>query len=153
MPAYTRFKKAFPNYAYGQFCKSDSYYYDYVIPNTKSLMISPAFVNEINNYLKEYFNLEASADVSPSEEPDDYGADSLEEELKAYRTKVADESGKTIKSYEVIKNMQIALIVKYFPQDSETLSNKCNLSDDQIMAYGKDIIEIVSKYIRKDDFE
>lgn len=153
MPAYSRFKKVFPNYAYAQFCKSDSYYYDYVIPNTRSLMVSPVFVNEINNYLKEYFNLEASVDVSPSEEPDDYGADSLEEELKAYRTRVADESGKTIKTYEVIKNMQIALVVKYFPQDSETLSNKCNLSDDQIMAYGKDIIEIVSKYIRKDDFE
>ena len=30
VPAYTRFRKAFPNYAYGQFCKSDSYYFDYV---------------------------------------------------------------------------------------------------------------------------
>lgn len=153
MPSYTRFKKAYPNYAYGQFCKSDSYYYDYVLPNTKTLLMSPSASIEINNYLKTFFNLEASADVAPSEEPDDVSADSLEEELKKYRTRVADESGKTVKSYEVIRNMQIALIVRYFPQDSETLSEKCNLSDEQIAAYGKDIIDIVSKYVRKDDFE
>ena len=115
--------------------------------------MSPSASIEINNYLKTFFNLEASADVAPSEEPDDVSADSLEEELKNYRTRVADESGKTVKSYEVIRNMQIALIVRYFPQDSETLSEKCNLSDEQIAAYGKDIIDIVSKYVRKDDFE
>lgn len=153
LPAYSRFKKAYPNYAYGQFCKSDSYYYDFILPNTKSLLMSPSASIEINNYLKTFFNLEASADIAPSDEPDDVSADSLEEELKNYRTKVADESGKTVKSYEVIRNMQIALIVRYFPQDSETLSEKCNLSDDQIAAYGKDIIEIVAKYVRKVDFE
>lgn len=153
MPAYIRFKKAFPNYAYGQFCKSDFYYYDYVVLNIKSFLNTNVFSKEISGYFKEYFNIEASADIKPSEEPDNYGSDSLENELKIYRNKVVDESGKTIKLYEVLKNIQIALIVKYFPQDSETLSNKCYLSDDQIMIYGKDIIEIVSKYIRKDDFE
>lgn len=153
MPSYSRFKKSYPNYAYGQFCKSDSYYYDYVLPNAKTLLTSSETSIEIGNYLKAFFNLEASANVTLPIEPDDVSADCLEEELKNYRTKTAGGSDKTVKPYEVMKNMQMALIVRYFPQDSKTLSEKCNLSDEQIAAYGKDILAIVSKYIRKGDFE
>lgn len=153
IPAYTRFKKNYPNYAYGQFCKSDSYYYDYVLSYAKSLVFSPSSSNELLKYISPYFNIEAIADVAPSNEPEDTSIDGLEEELKAYRTRVADESNKAVKSYEVFKNMQIALILRYFPTTTEDLSEKCNLSDDQIMLYGKDIISIVSKYIKTGDFE
>ena len=143
----------YPNYAYAQFCKSDAYYYDYVVFASKNFLASQSLSTQIYSYLKTYFNLEATVDVLPSDEPDDISADSLEEELKKYRTIIANETRRGVKTYEVLKNMQIALIVRYFPQSTEVLSEKCNLSDEQITLYGKDIIDIVSKYIRKDDFE
>lgn len=153
MPAYNRFKKCYPNYAYSQFCKSDSYYYDYVLPYVKNLVFSQLTSNELFHYIEPYFNITATADVTPSNEPEDNSIDGLEEELKTYRTKVADESNKAVKPYEVFKNMQIALILRYFPTTTEDLCEKCNMSDDQIALYGKDIISIVKKYIKIGDFE
>ena len=92
-------------------------------------------------------------DVLPTNEPEEYSCDGLEEELKAYRSRIADESDKTVKSSDVLKNLQIAAIVRYYPKTTTDLYEQCNLTDEQILDYGKDILEIVQKYIRTKDFE
>ncbi|WP_405290417.1 AIPR family protein [Methanobrevibacter sp.] len=149
---YQRFKKSFPTYAFSHFCKSDSYYYDFVLAYAKHLITSQQTANELLREMS-FFNTDAIADVAPKDEPEDLSAEGLEEELKAYRTRVSEESGKTVKSFEVFKNMQIAYIVKYFPADYVSLSEKCNFTDEQISLYGDDVIAIVKKYIKIEDFE
>ncbi len=152
LPAYQKFKRLYPNYAFSNFCRTDSYYYDFVLPYAKHFISNPKTANELMSLLN-VFNSEASVDIVPTNEPDDYSCDGLEDELKSYRSRVADESDRTVKSSDVLKNLQIASIVRFFPKTANDLYEQCNLTDEQIAKYGQDILEIVKKYIRTKDFE
>ena len=149
---YSKFKKAYPNYAFSNFCRTDSYYYDYVLPYARHSIATIKIANDLLKLL-DIFNTSATVDVLPTNEPEEYSCDGLEEELKAYRSRVTDESDKTVKSSDVLKNLQIAAIVRYYPKTTTDLYEQCNLTDEQILNYGKDILEIVKKYIRTKDFE
>jgi len=149
---YARFKKFYPNYAFSNFCRTDSYYYDFVLPYARHSITTTKVANDLLKLL-DIFNTSATVDVLPTNEPEDYSCDGLEEELKAYRSRIADESDKTVKSSDVLKNLQIAAIVRYYPKTTTDLYEQCNLTDEQILNYGKDILEIVQKYIRTKDFE
>lgn len=150
--AYEKFKKAYPNYAFSNFCRVDSYYYDYVLPYARHSIVTARISNELLRLLS-IFNNEAVVDMVPTGEPEDYSYDGLEEELKAYRNKIADESDKKVKSTDILKNLQISAIIRYYPKTTEDLYEQCNLTDEQIQFYGTDILKIVKKYIRTEDFE
>lgn len=152
LPAYQRFKRLYPNYAFANFCRTDVYYYDFVLPCAKSCLTSPKTANELLEKLN-LFNTDTTVDVQPSDEPEDSSCDGLEDELKIYRNRVADESDKTVKSSDVLKNLQISAIIRFFPKTTKDLYDQCNLTDEQILNYGEDILAIVKKYIRTKDFE
>lgn len=150
LPAYYLFKKQNPSYAYAQFCKTDSYYYDFVLP--KAIQYCRKSQTEIYSQFSDFFNLEKNVNIKPDPEKTDMILLGMEEELKVYRAKIARLYGKN-SDYTPIRANQIALILRYFPKRKTDLYPKADFSEDQVLKYGDDIINIVRKYIKTEDFE
>lgn len=151
LPAYRDFRRKYPMYAFAHFCKSDAHYYNFVLVRAKMLISDRKSAAELENYLS-YFNTSSSSDVKPTDKPEDFSAESLEEELKRFRKSIYDKSGKSIKATDVFRNSSLSYIVKLFPTDRDTLIQKCFLTPEQCDLYANDIIDIVKKYIRSEDF-
>jgi len=144
-PAYTSFKRKNPTYAYSQFCKSDSYYYDYVLP------VAAKKYSSLQQSLGYYFNVNESNDVKPEEVAGVsgfYDADDLNQELLNYISSI-DSSKKEYK----INIRQIGPIVNTFPKTLNDLIKNCDFDEDQVNLFGNDILNIVKKYNRIDDFK
>jgi superfamily II DNA helicase RecQ len=148
IPAYERFKRSYPTYSYGNFVKTDSYYYNYIVP-------------AIVNYLKEYkdkFNFADIFDFSKSTSViidrktsfDNYKP-GLEEELKEFRLRTSKNAG--IPAYEVFKNTQMVSIIRYRVRTLDDLKQKAKLSSMQIEKFGDSICKIVSKYADISDYK
>ena len=90
---YQRFKKAYPNYAFSNFCRTDSYYYDFVLPYARHSITTARISTELLKLL-DLFDTSTTVEALPTNEPEEYSYDGLESELKAYRARVVDESDK-----------------------------------------------------------
>lgn len=150
LPAYHGFKDNYPTYAFAQFCRTDSYYYDYVLPYAHNALLKKQ--NDITMQFIDYFAIDTSVNVKPDPEKIDMVLLGLEDELKAYRTKMQKMYPKS-QGYATIKATQIALIVRYYPKTISDLMSKADFSEDQAKLFGQDILDIVKKYIKTGDFE
>ena len=144
MPAYSKYKKAYPTYAYSQFTKSDNYYYTFVVPQAVSVFNDETTVNDIlvgTEMHKVYIDLE-----KVEKENEQEYRPGLEQELIDYRRKVYHESNKEIQAYEVITNRQLSSVMKYLPKSHSELAHLCYFKSEQLSKYGDRILEIINKY-------
>ena len=145
IPSYNAFRKKYPTYAYGNFVKSDMYYYNYVVPT-----VIKYFKNGCEGYdIMQVFDLSKPSEFSEVKikETSNPG---LQFELEAYRKKKASIEG--IEVYNVITRMNIANIVKNRPKDTFVLAALAKMKESQVVKYGKDICDIVRKYSKIDDY-
>lgn len=143
-PSFELFKKSYPNYSYSHFTKSDTYYYNYVIP--QSVKIIKEEETMLIQLMEPFLLDKVSYDLSITEEKFMSYKPGLEEELVEYRRRVYHESNKTVQAYEVFSNKQLAYIVSYLPKNKEELLKIVRMKKDQIEKYGDQILKIILKY-------
>ncbi len=152
VPAYKKFKSQYPNYAYGNFSKTQSYYFKYVLP----IGVDYVFKHEAGLIQLLGTTLNLTADCSncfrEKRDFDDYKP-GLEEELKEFRKKKTDSSKGALKPFEVFKNMQLATICRVLPHSKLDLEMKCGFTKKQIEEFGDEMLRIVGKYCDLSDFE
>ncbi len=148
IPAYELFKKDYPTYSYGNFAKTDSYYYRYVVPATINFVKNAK--NQIN--FADIFDFSKSSHViiDRTSSFDEYKP-GLEEELKEYRTRTSKNLG--VPAYEIFKNNQMASIVRFKIRTVDELRNTAKLSAMQCDKYGEFICKIVAKYADISDYK
>lgn len=148
IPAYESFKRDYPTYSYGNFAKTDSYYYKYVVPST--ILFVKGTKDQIN--FADIFDFSKSSHViiDRASSFDDYKP-GLEEELKEYRLRTSKNLG--IAAYEIFKNNQMAAIIRFKIRTKEELRNTAKLSAIQCEKYGDSICKIVSKYADISDYK
>ncbi len=148
IPAYEKFKKSNPTYAYSHFVKSDTYYYNFVIPQIVKKLSEKVFIssvliwtvqNKVEVDYKKYIE-DQSSQYKPG----------LDQELIELRRKVYHESNKEIQAYEVISNRQLASVMRYLPKTLDEMS-KCGFKSAQLKQYGEQILSIIQKYTNVDD--
>jgi len=148
IPAYDSFKKDYPTYSYGNFAKTDSYYYKYVVPATV------LFVKESKdqfNYADIFdFSKSTHVIIDRSSSFNDYKP-GLEEELKEYRTRTSKNLG--VPAYEVFKNNQMASIIRFKIRKIDELRSTAKMSEIQCEKYGEAICKIVAKYADVSDYK
>ena len=149
VPAYSAFKTVYQDYAYSQFCKTDSYYYNYVVPRV--IKICGRQSSELRGRMDIFFNVgqDSSEGFKTERNFDDYKP-GLTEELLEFRTKTAEEEH--VKPYAVIKQRQMPEITKYLPKTNDDLIGLCNFDEEQAYKYGQRIIAIVAKYCNPENF-
>lgn len=150
-PAYSSFRNDFPDYAYSQFCKTDTYYYNYVIPS----IIRTCFQSYdlVNENMEPFFNI--VADTSEGFKPEELFADykpGLEEELLEYRRKTCDEDPR-IKQGQIFLNRQLPFLIQYLPKTNEKLIYECGFKEEQAQRFGPSIIRIINKYCDMTGFQ
>ena len=153
VPAYRKFKRDYPNYAYVNFNKVQSYYGKYVLPVAIDLIIKKG--KTIESTLGDILNLEqdSSKGFSVKRVFGDYKP-GLKEELEEYKKRKIDQSnGHLNATTGVFRRMQLQKICLYLPKTVFDLEYKCGMGKAQIEAYGPDIIKIVSKYCDISQFE
>lgn len=146
IPSYNSFKKVYPNYSYGNFVKSDLYYYNYVVPKIVQL------INDPNPYdFKDIYNLsnESQVLISTIDSFNEYKP-GLQEELKEYRQRISKQLN--IKTYDVFSNNQLAYILKFKPKTIQELQINIKFNDYQCDRFGEAICKIINKYSSIDDY-
>lgn len=147
IPAYEKFKYYYPNYAYSHFVKSDFYYYKFVMIQ----LFNCVKKNSLNFNFEDIFDLSKSSNVIIDKDGsfDEY-LPGLEEELKEYRTRTY--KALKIESYEVFKNNQLTLLIKFKPKNPEELRELARFSAFQCERFGEAICKIIKKYSSIDNF-
>ena len=149
IPAYDKFKKSYPTYAYSHFVKSDPNYYNFVVPQIVLFIKSSDKVQDIlAGTEQQKIVIDYTALIREQEQAYKPG---LEQELIDLRRKIYHESKKQIQAYEVISNRQVASVVKYMPRTTMDLSRLCYFKTEQINKYGNQILQIIEKYSNIDD--
>lgn len=147
IPAYQKFKTNYYSYAYANFCKSDMYYYNFVLPEIVK-KIKSEFVN-YRSLFEPFFDLNNKA-INNIVEINEFSVENnnltLQEELIALRKKIWKESNGTIEAYEVFTNKQLANIMKVLPKTTIELMTKAYLKKAQVEKYGNQIVELILKY-------
>lgn len=148
IPSYDTFKKNYPTYSYGNFVKTDSYYYNYVVPTVVFYLKN----NKTAFNYADIFDFSKSTNViiDRASSFEDYKP-GLEEELKEYRLRTS--RNLEIKPYEVFKNNQMVSIIRYKVRTLEDLKSIAKMSSMQIQKYGESICKIVSKYADISDYK
>lgn len=152
VPSYQKFKRDYPNYAYLNFNKTQSYYFNYILPKAVDYILG----HEKEVYVRLGNILNFVEDNSNGFEKkrlfDDYRP-GLSVELLEFRAKKVHSSKDTVKSGDVFTNMQMTYICRYLPKTTLDLEMKCRLKDSQIRDYGEEIVRIVKKYCDLTQFE
>jgi hypothetical protein len=149
LPSYERFKKVNPTYTYSHFVKSDTYYYNYVVPQVISLLKDEGIITDL---LVGTVKQKVIIDYDKALEAQDrLYKPGLEQELIDFRRKIYHESNKEIQAYEVISNRQLASVIKYLPKTVMDLSRMCGFKTAQLNTYGQQILQIIKKYTNIDD--
>ncbi|MCR4874506.1 MAG: AIPR family protein [Clostridia bacterium] len=139
IPAYNSFRIKYTTYAYGNFVKSDYYYYNYVVPAVIKYVKNGCIGYDFNSLFD--LGTQSNFDENRAHEESKPG---LSQELSNYRKTMAIKEG--IEVYMVLKNRQIANIVANKPKNIYDLGSMGKLSESQIIKYGQDICDIVKKY-------
>ena len=152
IPSYHRFKRDYPNYAYVNFNKAQSYYFNYVFPYAVKYILTNE--SDIRSKLSGLLNF--AADSSEGFEKhrsfDDY-LPGLNHELSEFRAKKVQGANGRIKNSDVFTNMQLTYVCRYLPKTKMSLEMKCKFKEQQIQDYGDEIIRIVEKYCDLSQFE
>lgn len=146
IPSYEQFRKNYPTYSYGNFVKSDMYYFNYVVP-----MVLKVLIRSLDNIYNDIYDLSKTSNViiDKTSSFDDYKP-GLEEELKEYRTRTY--KNLNIKPYEVFKNNQMAYLIKFKPKTIEELRRDAKFSPYQCEHFGEAICKIIKKYSCIDEY-
>ena len=152
--AYEMFKNKYPGYSYGNFVKSDLYYYNHVIPVIYDLLKNDTTKNKIKDIFAVYFDLSEQSILSDkttdAKIKSDYTQNmDLQEELIHYRKGIYYQNKCKIPAYEVFTNMQLSKLLNKLPKTKEELINSEILRSEQIKKYGADIIEIILKHVNQ----
>ena len=152
VPAYKRFKSQYPNYAYGNFSKTQTYYFRYVLPVAVDFIFK--FEPKIKQTIGPLLNFAADSSVGFREKREfDKYRPGLEEELKEFRAKKVNSSNGRLTTNEVFTHLQLATICRVLPHTKIHLELKCNFKERQVEEFGDDILRIVAKYCDLSDFE
>ena len=146
--SYKKFKENYYSYSYGQFFKSDLYYYNFVIPEICANLKSASFKNDYRNLFDVYFEM-TSVDVDYSfNDKTNYITNNgnLNDDLLNFRKIKYQELKGKCKAYEIFTNVQLSHIVYYLPKSKLDLRILCKLSKSQIDRFGDDILTIVKFY-------
>lgn len=146
IPAYINFNKSYPTYSYGNFVKSDMYYFNYVVPQTIEVIIQQ------NNFnFNDIYDFSKSSKVIIDKENsfDEYKP-GLEEELLEFRTRTY--KSLNIKPYEVFKNSQLSNMLKFRPKTIEDLRTYAKLTPYQCSNFGEAVCKIINKYSNIDNY-
>jgi hypothetical protein len=141
--------------SYGDFCRSDRFYYDFVVKKTiYQLMHDSA---KIISLMSPCFNLDGktTGQYVATKKFDDYKP-GLREELVEFRNakvKEAKDNGYRLRPADVLKLDQISAIATYFPRSVSLLISKADMDFDQANKYGEEIIRIVNKYANLSNFQ
>lgn len=146
IPSYEKFKQNYPTYSYGNFVKSDMYYYNFVVPSVVKVL-----KDKSKNTYSDIYDLSKSTNVIIDKENsfEEYKP-GLEEELKEFRTRTYKQLG--IKPYEVFKNNQMVYMIKYKPKNLEELRANAKLTQYQCDCFGNAICKIIRKYTNIDEY-
>lgn len=152
---YQAYQKKNPAGSYGDFCKSDRYYYEFVAKKTIYRLIYDS--NKLISLMSPCFNLDAktTGDYVAAKKFDEYKP-GLREELVEFRNakvKEAKDNGIKLRPADVLKLDQISAIATYFPRTTALLISKADLEFDQADKYGEEIIRIVEKYADLSNFQ
>ena len=145
IPAYEDFKKDYPTYSYGNFVKSDLYYYKYILPK-----IYNSFKKELFTMLDVFEMGESSTVIIDKEGTFEDYKPGLEEELKEYRVRVY--KALNVPAYEVFKNNQLVYLIKYKPKTIEELKKDAKFSNYQCEKFGEAVCKIIRKYTSIEEF-
>lgn len=149
IPAYDRFKKENPTYAYSHFVKSDTYYCNYVIPQVVSTLKKERIISDL---LVGTEQQKVSVDYSKLiDDQEKLYKPGLEQELIELRRRIYHESNKQVQAYEVISNRQLSSVMKYLPKTMMDMSRLCGFKTTQLNLYGEQILRIIRKYTNIDD--
>ena len=148
IPAYEKFRKTYTTYSYGNFVKSDMYYFNYVIPYAIQFVKS----SRDNQILLDMFDFGKSSNVI-IDRTDSFELykPGLEEELKEFRTRTS--KNLDIPQYEVFKNTQMVSIIKYRIKKPDDLKSLAKMSYSQCERFGESICNIVAKYSDISDYK
>jgi len=149
IPAYEKFKKANPTYAYSHFVKSDAHYYNFVVPQIAEIIMNESLIEDLLTGTEKQ-KVQIDYDRIKEEQATAYKP-GLEQELIDLRRKVYHESNKQIQAYEVISNRQLASVMKFLPKNTMDLGRLCGMKSVQINQYGDMILSIIKKYTNIDD--
>ena len=147
IPSYERFRKKYPTYSYGNFSKSDYYYFNYAVPvaiNYLKKNIKLTIFSEIYDLSK------MSSTILERDESFSTYKPGLEIELIEYRSRTYRSSN--VPAYEIFKNNQLVLIIRFKLRTIEDLKRVAKFSDLQCEKYGETICKIVSKYCDLSDY-
>lgn len=146
IPSYDKFKKNYSTYSYGNYVKSDLYYYNFAIP----FVIKSLKNNQKFSY-NDIFDLSVTSNVIINMEDsfDEYKP-GLEDELIEFRTRTYKMLN--IKPYEVFKNNQLAYMLKYKPKTVDELHRDVKFSEYQCVQFGEAICKIIRKYTSIKEF-
>lgn len=150
LPAYQFFKNLYPNSAYSNFTKADSFYYRTVLPKIVSI-VNKFWDTGISHkvFLKKYLLPENHSRLvlSPiTDIVDDYRPGLSQELLEYRRNKYQQLQGK-VEPWKIFTNTQKSSISFYKPRTLSSLRMDCSLSDYSIKNFGEDILKIVEKYV------
>ncbi|MDY0278376.1 MAG: hypothetical protein RBQ97_09875, partial [Acholeplasma sp.] len=150
LPAYQFFKSLYPNSAYSNFTKTDSFYYRTVLPKIVSI-VNKFWDTGVNHkeFFKKYlhpqnhykFRISSMDDII-----DDYKPGLSQELLEYRRNKYQQLQGK-VEAWKIFTNTQKSRISFYKPRTLNSLRMDCSLSDYSVKNFGEDILKIVEKYI------
>lgn len=152
IPAYKKFRLYYPNYAYGNFGKTQSYYFNYILPAAVDYIFK--FESKIKESIGGLLNLSADSSSGFKEQRqfDEYRP-GLQEELMEFRKKKVASSNGRLKNSDVFSNLQMATICRVLPRSKIDFDYKCKLMKKQIDEFGDEIIRIVNKYCDLSDFD
>jgi hypothetical protein len=149
LPSYQFFKNLYPNSAYSNFTKADSFYYRTVLPKLVSI-VNKFWETGINHkeFFKKYLLPENfyRLSLTPTDDVIDDYRPGLSQELLDYRKNKYQQLQGKIEAWKIFTNTQKSRISFYKPRTLNSLRIDCSLSDYSIKNFGEDILKIVEKY-------
>lgn len=148
---FLKYKKNYSNFGVSHFTKSDSAYYDYILDSMLLLIDKnrTSNGNNVKEFLGRYFTDKDKVDTLSIE---DYrhmmkmnDRPGLSKELNSFReSKKAEKQGT---ANAILTLLQISTICYVKPRTTEDLINEIGLKETQVKLYGKEILDIVKKYL------
>lgn len=141
-PSYDHHKIVYPMSSYATFTKNDTNYYRHVVPTViKNYNKFNYLFDQLMMEDRDLVEISAYKEINSIEDLPGLG-----EELREYRLYKFRESNGKIKAYEVFTNLQMSNLINRKPTTLEDLIAQGRMKKSSVSLFGKDIINIISKY-------